>query len=122
MKGRTGTGGRRFGTGREAALVGRLIQRHQGSLPKATVIRMWREMLSATLRQQGPFTVAVFAPDDRSGYWDVARDHFGSFTPAVAHEKAGQGLRAVIDGQATVGVLPLPQEGDRQPSWPFLSD
>jgi len=109
-----------FRPGREAMILRRLIQRHRGSLPKATVIRMWREMLSATLRQQGPFAIAVFAPDDRSGYWDVARDHFGSQTPATAHDKVGQVVRGVVDGQATVGVLPLPQEGEREPWWPFL--
>jgi chorismate mutase / prephenate dehydratase len=120
LKGNNGDGNGYFRPGREAAILRRLVERHQGSLPKTTVIRMWREMLSATLRQQGPFAVAVFAPDDRSGYWDVARDHFGSLTPAVAHEKTGQVLRAVVDGQAAVGVLPLPHEGDRQPWWPFL--
>ena len=81
---------------------------------------MWRELLSATLRLQGPFAVAVFAPDASSGYWDLARDHFGSLMPATAHDTAGQVVRAVIDGQATVGVLPLPREDDREPWWPFL--
>ena len=122
LKGNNGDGARNgfFRPGREAAILRRLIERHQGSLPKATVIRMWRELLSATLRQQGPFAIAVFAPDDRSGYWDVARDHFGSLTPATAQDKAGKVVRAVVDGQATVGVLPLPQEDEREPWWPFL--
>lgn len=109
-----------FRPGREAAILRRLIRRHRGTLPNATIVRMWRELLSATLRQQGPFAVAVFAPPDRGGYWDLARDHFGSQTPANAHETVTQVLRAVIDGQATVGVLPLPQEGEREPWWPSL--
>jgi chorismate mutase-like protein len=109
-----------FRPGREALIIRRLVERHRGSLPRATVVRMWREMLSATLRQQGPFAVAVYAPEEGGGYWDLARDHFGSLTPAAAHDKAGQVLRAVIDGSAAVGVLPLPQEGDAEPWWPFL--
>src|SRR5215470_15676208 len=40
--------------------------------------------------------------------------------PATAHDKAGQVVRAVIDGTAAVGVLPLPREEDREPWWPFL--
>ena len=109
-----------FRPGREAAILRRLIRQHRGSLPNATIVRMWRELLSATLRQQGPFAVAVFAPPDRGGYWDLARDHFGSQTPATAHDTVNQVLRAVIDGQATVGVLPLPREGEREPWWPSL--
>jgi chorismate mutase len=122
LKGNGGGGQRNgfFRPGREALIIRRLIERHRGSLPRATIVRMWRELLSATLRQQGPFAVAVFAPEDSSGYWDLARDHFGSLTPATAHEKVGQVLRAVIDGPATVGVLPLPQEGHKEPWWPFL--
>ncbi|MGH6926813.1 MAG: chorismate mutase, partial [Dongiaceae bacterium] len=122
LKGNGGEGQRNgfFRPGREALIIRRLIERHQGSLPRATIVRMWRELLSATLRQQGPFAVAVFAPEENSGYWDLARDHFGSLTPATAHEKIGQVMRAVIDGPATIGVLPLPQEGQREPWWPML--
>jgi hypothetical protein len=32
----------------------------------------------------------------------------------------GQVVRAAIDGPATIGVLPLPREEDREPWWPFL--
>ncbi len=115
-----GRGNGFFRPGREAVIIRRLVERHHGSLPRATVVRVWREMLSATLRLQGPFAVAVYAPEDSGGYWDLARDHFGSLMPATAHEKVGQVLRAVIDGPATVGVLPLPQEGAAEPWWPFL--
>lgn len=118
-----GNGGNRngiFRPGREALIIRRLIERHHGSLPRATIVRMWREMLSATLRQQGPFTVAVFAPEGSGGYWDLTRDHFGSLMPATAYDKAGQVVRAVIDGPAAVGVLPVPREDDREPWWPFL--
>ena len=122
LKGNGGQGQRNgyFRPGREALIIRRLIERHRGSLPRATIVRMWRELLSATLRQQGPFAVAVYAPDEGSGYWDLARDHFGSLTPATAHDKVGQVMRAVIDGPATVGVLPLPQEGQKEPWWPLL--
>ena len=122
LKGNGGEANRNgfFRPGREALIIRRLIERLRGSLPRATIVRMWRELLSATLRQQGPFAVAVFAPDANSGYWDLARDHFGSLMPATAHDKAGQVVRAVIDGPATVGVLPLPREDDREPWWPFL--
>jgi chorismate mutase / prephenate dehydratase len=106
--------------GREAVVLRRLIERHRGNLPKATIIRMWREMMSALVRLQGPFAVAVYAPDQVSGYWDLAHDHFGSLTPITMHDSSGQVLRAVIDGQATVGVLPLPQQDDGEPWWRYM--
>ena len=59
-------------------------------------------------------------PDTRPAFWDLARDHFGTHTPLTAFETIGQVLRAVIEGQATIGVLPLPQEDDRNAWWPLL--
>jgi len=78
---------------------------------------MWREMLAATVRLQSPFSVAVFAPCDRQGFWDLARDHYGSNTPMAAYDAAGQVIRAVADGEASVGVLPMPQPDEPDPWW-----
>lgn len=105
---------------REAEIVRRLVGRHRGALPVATLVRMWREMLAATVRLQSPFSVAVFAPADRPGCWDLARDHYGSNTPMSAYETAGQVIRAVAGGTGSVGVLPLPKAGEPDPWWPQL--
>jgi chorismate mutase / prephenate dehydratase len=109
-----------FQPAREAEIIRRLVGRHRGAFPVATVVRMWREMLAAAVRLQSPFFVAVFAPTDRPGLWDLARDHYGSNTPMEAHDTAGRVIRAVADGGASVGVLPLPEMGERNPWWPRL--
>ena len=106
--------------GREAAILRRLVARHHGSLPRAFVVRLWREMIAALLRLQGPFAVAVQGPGHGPGCWELARDHFGGLTPIVAHESGWQVLRAVIDGDAQVGVLPLPQPDAADPWWRHL--
>lgn len=105
---------------REAEIVRRLAGRHRGALPVATLVRMWREMLAATVRLQSPFSVAVFAPADQPGFWDLARDHYGSNTPFAAYDTAGQVIRAVAGGIASVGVLPLPKVREPDPWWPHL--
>lgn len=106
--------------GREASILRRLVARHHGPLQAAVVVNIWRELMSALLRLQAPFSVAVYAPEQWPGYWDLARDHFGSHTPATAHDSCSQVLSLVIDGHASVGVLPLPQQDDRDPWWRFL--
>ena len=106
--------------GREAAILRRLVARHHGSLPRAFVVRLWRELIAALLRLQGPFAVAVQGPGQGPGCWELARDHFGGLTPIVAHESGWQVLRAVIDGDAQVGVLPLPQPDAADPWWRHL--
>jgi chorismate mutase / prephenate dehydratase len=106
--------------GREAQLIRRLAAKEEGPFPKAVIVRLWREIIGAVLRLQGPFSVAVYAPEGAAGYWDLARDQFGSLTPATAHDSPQQVLNAVTAGRAAVGVLPLPDGADPQPWWPML--
>ena len=106
--------------GREAKILRRLMARHDGKFPRAQIVRIWREMLSGTTRLQVDFAVAVHVPETAPGLWDVARDHYGSFTPMTAFGTASQVLRAVTEGGASIGVLPVPQDGDVDPWWPHL--
>jgi chorismate mutase/prephenate dehydratase len=109
-----------FQPAREAAIIRRLAARHRGSFPFATLVRMWRELLAATVRLQSPFAVAVYAPAEAQGFWDLARDHYGSNTAMSALGSIGQVIRAVAEGRAAVGVLPMPHEEDPNPWWRHL--
>jgi chorismate mutase / prephenate dehydratase len=105
---------------REAEILRRLAARHRGALPFASIVRIWREMLAATVGIETSFAVVVLTSAEGHGFWDLARDHFGSHTPMSAHRSIGQVIRAVTKGQASVGILPMPQEGDPDPWWPHL--
>jgi len=102
---------------REAEIIRRLVRRGNGAFPAATLVRMWRELLAATVRLQSSFAVAVYGPPQASGYWDLARDHYGSHTPMVPYRSVGQVIGAVMDGQAAVGILPMPIEDEPDPWW-----
>jgi chorismate mutase / prephenate dehydratase len=104
---------------REAEILRRLVSRSQ-VFPPATLVRMWRELLAATVRMQSNFTIAVYSPPDAQGYWDIARDHYGSHTPILSYRSAVQVIRAVTEGQATIGVLPIPEEEEPDPWWRHL--
>ncbi|MEE8277041.1 MAG: chorismate mutase [Alphaproteobacteria bacterium] len=105
---------------READLVRRLLARHRGPFPRRALVRLWRELLGATTRLQSDFGVTVYRTEEATGYWDLARDHYGSETPIIAHSSSAQVIAAVAEGTATVGVLPMPQEDDAQAWWPTL--
>ncbi len=115
--------GVRLRPAREAAILRRLIARHEGSFPRAVLLRIWREILGATVRLQGPFSLAVHggADDEGQDCRRLAREEYGAFTPSTAYSTGGQVFRAVYDGSASVGILPLPGEDDAEPWWPFLA-
>ena len=106
---------------REAQILYRLVSGHKGPFPKRELVRIWREMIVATLSMEGPFSIAVHMPEDGSGVWDLARDQYGSFTPMSAHVSARRVIEAVQSQQATVGVLPMPSRDDTDPWWRYLA-
>jgi len=107
--------------GREAMVLRRLIARHSGPLPKALIVRIWREIFAAVTALQGSLAVAVYAPEGTFGYRNLARDQFGWRTPITAYRSAAQVLEAVAQGRATVGVLPIPTDQEADPWWRKLA-
>lgn len=105
---------------REAEILYRLCAEHASPFPKRELCRIWREMIVATLSFEGPFSVAVFHPEETPGYWDLARDQYGTFTPMQRHASARAVVEAVREQHATVGVLPFPARDRDEPWWRFL--
>jgi len=105
---------------REAEVLYRLMARHQGPFPKQELARIWRELIVATLSFEGPFSIAVFHPEDEPGYWDLARDQYGSFSPITRHTAARRVVEAVQSGEATLGIVPLPQRDEDENWWRHL--
>jgi chorismate mutase len=105
---------------REAEMLRRLVARQGDAFPAGPMVRIWRELLGATTRAQGPFAVGAFAPPESPGVWDLARDHYSSHAPMTAFQTAFQVIRAVAERRVAVGVLPMPQDGDGDPWWRHL--
>ena len=106
---------------REAQILRRLIARHKGSFPKTTVLQLWREIISAMVRLQGEFAIAVYAPEGNRMCRNMARDHFGAETPLSFYSSKRAVLAAVQEGKATVGVLPIPDDSEEAPWWATLA-
>jgi chorismate mutase/prephenate dehydratase len=106
---------------REAAILRRLVARHRGAFPRAAVVRIWREIMSAMLGLEGRFSVAVCASPDQSGFWDMTRDHFGTSASFTTYQAAGAVMRAVTDDPTVVGVLPWPRDLEPDAWWRYLA-
>lgn len=100
--------------GREAAILRRLLARHQGPLSREGIVRIWRELITAGTAMQGGNTVAVFDPDPACGYTQLAREQFGALVPMRVHRSPSQALSEIAVGQAGLAVLPMPSEIEPQ--------
>jgi chorismate mutase / prephenate dehydratase len=101
-----------FRPGREASIVRRLVARHHGSLPPASLFRIWRELLAGTTAMQGGFSMTVCDADPGAMLIQLAREHFGALTPVRQRTSASQALDDLDTGVASVAVLPFPSDTD----------
>ena len=108
-----GASGPLFRPGREAAIVRRILARHKGPFPPAALVRIWREVIGALLRLQGPLSVATAS----TGLNELARDHFGTVATVRAQATPFAAIRAVSAARATVAVVPWPAATDSERPW-----
>ncbi len=108
-----------FRPGREAQIIRRLVARNESYLNIPTLIRFWREILSANLNMQTHVHAAVYLPEGAEKVYDLARDHCGISATIERMDSADAVLNAVAAGTATLGVLPgFPMTSARW--WPGL--
>ena len=111
--------------GREAQILRALIERHSGHFPKLELIRIWREILSASLQLQGLLVLAVYKPanknDDDWGYISSARGHFGSNAPITTYPSQRRVIEAILENECLIGILPIPVRNEKDPWWRHLA-
>lgn len=107
--------------GREADILRRLLVRHQGPLPPAALVRVWRELFAASIAQQGGFSVSVYERD--AAMARLVPEHFGGLTAVRTYPTPARALAAVTRGEASVAVLPFPEDADSPEMewWPALN-
>ena len=107
--------------GREADILRRLLSRHAGPLPRAALIRIWRELFASSIAQQGGFSVSVYERD--AAMARLVPEHFGGLTAVRTYPTPARALAAVTRGEASVAVLPFPEDADTPEMewWPALN-
>lgn len=101
---------------REAMILRRIMKAHKGAFPTISLIRIWREIISASVSLQGKYSVSVPADDGRA--YGIARSHFGDIAPLSETKRP---LEGAMTGRTSAVLLPLPIDGEAGPWWPVLA-
>lgn len=124
VKSRVGTSGKSspLRPGRQAAVIRRLLAKHQGPLPPKNLVCLWLELMAGGTAIQGDLVAAVCEPDPQSPHIQLAREYFGALVRIRAHSSPAQALADVSAGRAAIAVLPVPAEGEgpREAWWTAL--
>jgi chorismate mutase-like protein len=106
---------------REAQILRRLLARHRGELPETFILRIWREIIAASLQLQTPFRIHV-PSGGKANLAELARAHFGALAPLSAEESALSVVRACAADTSALGVVPPPRkEESGTPWWALLA-
>lgn len=89
--------------GREAMILRRLLARHGGALPRAGLVRLWRELLCATTSMQAPLTAAAWLSDQGV---EVLRAHLGLAAPVTRCADDAAAIEAATSGATALAALP----------------
>src|SRR3546814_19846154 len=65
--------------------------------------------------------IAVHAPNKSVARWDLARDYYGSTTPMQLCTTAMAVMRAISSQPLTLGVMAMPEDGEKDAWWPMLA-
>jgi chorismate mutase len=104
--------GSAFRPAREADMMRRLVERHEGILPLDTAEGIWRVIIATFTYLQAPFSVHADLSAGPAAMRDSARFHFGFTVPFVAHMGAAAVVAAVSESAGDLGLVPaLPMAG-----------
>lgn len=108
--------------GREADMVRRVAGKFRGTpFSPAAAAAMWRILIGASTSVEGTLKISAYAPDkDDRLYW-AAREYFGPFIPVMRQPHINRVIGDVMDGKASVGLVPG-LAGSDTPWWTSLLD
>ncbi|MEC9022199.1 MAG: chorismate mutase [Pseudomonadota bacterium] len=102
--------------GREAQVLRRLALLRKGNFPLAALIRIWREIMAASVAMQQDFTCA-FCDSEAGGAEALVKDNFGVMTQMSRYASPDEVINAVKNGECSVGLLPKPIKNEQRPWW-----
>jgi chorismate mutase len=93
---------------REAQLLRRLLATPGRSASAQLTVRLWRELISDNLAQQGPFHLAVWGGGDPARVVEIARARFGTAPPLNRFERPEPALAQAktLGGVAILALAP----------------
>ena len=91
---------------REAEVLRRMMAQNPGPLPKETVIRFFREVMSECLALEKPLEVAYLGPEGTFTQ-QAAYRHFGLAVKALPAATIDEIFRCVESGTVQYGVVPV---------------
>ncbi len=97
--------GAAFRPDREADMMRRMVLRHEGELPLASVEHIWREIITAFTAMQAPFGVVAGPAADALAMRDLIRFYFGFSVPVEQAETNQAAVARIAASEQDIAVV-----------------
>ncbi len=97
--------GAAFRPDREADMMRRLAQRHDGDLPFTTVEHIWREIITVFTAMQAPFGVVAGPAEDALALRDTIRFYFGFSVAVKVAESSEAAVAEITASKQDIAVI-----------------
>ncbi len=94
-----------FRPAREADMLRTLHQKYQGIYPFSAIYTIWREIIAATLRQEGKFNLVTLGDDQN--LTKLCYHQFGVLTPLVCMKDVEHFFEKISNDDVAVGIVKL---------------
>jgi chorismate mutase / prephenate dehydratase len=112
--------GAAFRPGREADMMRRLVDRHDGALPLTTVEHIWREIITTFTHMQADFSVAIDTSVECDRMRDLARFYFGFSVDLISLPNAESVVARVAEA-GDLGLIVREQRANAKAWWRGLT-
>ncbi len=114
---------------READMIKNLAEKSQGILPKATIISIWRKIITAANMLEQPLKIAIHNPKDIAEYEYLVRDYYDNSVPIQNLDSVNNVVLSLEKNEAQIGIFSLPEydlslkeEGSNENWWIALAN
>jgi len=107
--------------GRETSMVRRIAgQFADTAFPPSAAAAIWRIIIGASTSVEAELKVAVYATDKENDMFWLAREYFGPSAQIIREPHFNRVIGNIMDGKASVGVLPMWRRSDTTGWWTNL--
>ena len=111
-----------FSPAREAILLRTLLNKSNGKISAQAIVRIWREIIGASIAMQGDLTIACCPFGNNIIKEILVQERFGLSANLLSLTDPSEVVHSVALRKAKLGLVPLPSNNLTSPWWMILNN
>lgn len=99
---------------REVDMIKHLLTKADQSIPKSTIVSIWRKIITSANVLEQKLNIAVHNPDKIIDYQYLIREYYGDFVPLIFHDSTSHIIAEIEKRECQIGIFALPIKGQNK--------